>query len=153
MSVPLAVNNEVSVLIDKPVLPSLHQRVQQENAKHEIGGLLLGFRFSDAIRVVKPTFPGPGDISKYSSFSRCCPTHQLAASSWWAQSQRKGDWVGEWHSHPENRPQPSAIDIRTWKRLVSHTGRPMVFIIIGLQTYFAAILYSDRDNLIELPRP
>lgn len=134
------VRNELAVLVEQRAIAGIRQRVDYENGRREIGGLLLGYRFVDAIRIMRATFPGHLDASTRMSFHRRCPSHQVAASVWWARSAMKGDWVGEWHSHPENKPHPSSIDIKSWKRQVVQTGKPMVFLIFGFETIYAATL-------------
>lgn len=149
MNVPPAVSNELAILIEQSAVTGIRERVAEEDGRREIGGLLLGYRFIDAIRVMRATFPGQLDVSTRISFHRRCPSHQLAASIWWARSAMKGDWVGEWHSHPEAKPRPSGMDIRSWKRLVAHTRKPMLFIIFGFKTTYSAVLFPNSSKLVE----
>lgn len=132
--------DEISASVDEAVTNRIHARVLGENGRREVGGLLLGFRDETSIRVVKCTFPGPGDKSSRARFHRRCPSHQLAASLWWARCGGRGDWVGEWHSHPEDNPSPSRIDRGSWRRQVRHTGSTMLFLIFGFSETFAEIL-------------
>ena len=62
----------------------------------------------------------------------------------------KGDLVGEWHSHPENNPKPSHIDIKSWRRVVAYTEKPMVFIIVGFQSNFTAIISPGSEDIKEV---
>lgn len=150
MNVPPAVSNDLAILIEQSAMIGIRKRVAEENGRREIGGLLLGYRFVDAIRVMRATFPGRLDISTRMSFHRRCPSHQRAASVWWARSAMKGDWVGEWHSHPENNPKPSHIDIKSWRRVVAYTEKPMLFIIVGFQSSFSAIISPGSEDIKEV---
>lgn len=143
MIVPPVLPGRIDVSVDGAVILRVGERVKQEKGKRELGGLLLGFRDEKAIRVVRCTFPGPGDISTRTRFHRRSPSHQISASIWWARCGGRGDWVGEWHSHPEDNPSPSGIDLTSWRRQVRHTQRPMVFLIFGLRTYYCATLSPD----------
>lgn len=40
-------------------------------------------------------------------------------------------YLGEWHSHPQDRPHPSAIDRGSWARTRRLHNRPLVFLIVG----------------------
>lgn len=41
------------------------------------------------------------------------------------------DYMGEWHSHPEDFPRPSGTDLRNWLEITVPRKEPMVFMIIG----------------------
>ncbi|TGY90061.1 hypothetical protein E5163_02735 [Marinicauda algicola] len=140
MAALLVRSGDVSACVDEAVINQIRARVTAESGRKEIGGLLLGYRDSVSIRVVRCTFPGPGDKSSRSRFDRRCASHQLAATLWWARCRGRGDWVGEWHSHPEHHPTPSSIDRKSWRRQVEHTRSPLVFVIFGLSGTFAEIL-------------
>jgi integrative and conjugative element protein (TIGR02256 family) len=63
--------------------------------------------------------------------------------------------VGEWHSHPEESPSPSSIDIRSWKEITRDRAAPMAFMIIGwkrgwlglcVPTHEAPIRYKEIER-------
>lgn len=43
------------------------------------------------------------------------------------------DYLGEWHTHPEDSPSPSTIDTDGWQRICSKRKTPMLFVIVGTQ--------------------
>jgi integrative and conjugative element protein (TIGR02256 family) len=44
----------------------------------------------------------------------------------------EGDYVGEWHTHPEDVPAPSTIDLQEWSIVMKRNpGKPMIFLIVG----------------------
>ena len=43
------------------------------------------------------------------------------------------DYLGEWHTHPEDLPKPSDKDLREWRILLREQRRPLVFLIVGLK--------------------
>ena len=136
----------ISVEIDQKVLSSIHSRSDALNGSREIGGLLLGLRFDEAIQISKCTFPGTGDKSSKIRFFRNSASHQIAASLWWLRHAGRGDWVGEWHTHPERDPKPSAIDVSSWTKLVNHAGKPMVFVIVGFKQTYIAMMHPGSDQ-------
>jgi integrative and conjugative element protein (TIGR02256 family) len=56
---------------------------------------------------------------------------QIALSEW-AKSLETMDYVGEWHTHPEIHPQPSALDLQEWQQICRRRKELMVFMIQGI---------------------
>ncbi|MHA6287139.1 Mov34/MPN/PAD-1 family protein [Maricaulis sp. CAU 1757] len=158
MNAPRALTTDVSVSVDSAVYHRISSRVAAEAGKRETGGLLLGLRAKGAIRIMRCTFPGPADLSTHHRFHRRCPSHQISATMWWVRCGGKGDWVGEWHSHPEADPTPSNIDIDSWKRQVAHVQKPLTFMIFGLSSVYGATISPgsntiDPLDIVEATRP
>ena len=66
-------------------------------------------------------------------FDRLDRGHQKAASNAWNSSGRTDTYVGEWHTHPERYPVPSALDRSTWQAIIKRQNNPVVFIIVGTE--------------------
>ena len=49
----------------------------------------------------------------------------------WKSTDRKMDYLGEWHTHPEPHPNPSSIDTRGWADVRAATTEVMLFVIAG----------------------
>jgi integrative and conjugative element protein (TIGR02256 family) len=64
------------------------------------------------------------------AFTRGDPLHQAEATSAWGASGGTVTFIGEWHTHPSGGVAPSAIDLRTWRRLTKANGRPMAFALV-----------------------
>jgi integrative and conjugative element protein (TIGR02256 family) len=62
----------------------------------------------------------------------------------WEKSQETMDYLGEWHTHPENNPRPSALDLREWRQISKRRGEPMMFIIVGIMEWWVGIGSVDR---------
>jgi integrative and conjugative element protein (TIGR02256 family) len=100
--------------------------------KIEAGGILLGRYRLPHIEIVACSEPLASDIRSFASFDRRDPGHRLEALRRWKDSQGTVTFVGEWHTHPEARPSPSSIDLRTWEEALEQAGRlPLAFIIRG----------------------
>ncbi len=93
----------------------------------ETGGILIGCYRGGNIEVTGRTLPGPSDVRRPFTFVRMDGAHQAAASGAWSRSGGTHTWVGEWHTHPSGGVVPSAIDLRSWSRLVKGTRLPMIF--------------------------
>ena len=98
-------------------------------AKPETGGILLGaYRGSD-IEITGMTRPGPSDDRRLFSFDRVDPVHQSEADLAWAASDSTVTFIGDWHTHPHGRTEPSSIDIQSWRSQARQHKRLMVFLL------------------------
>lgn len=120
------------VLIEDDVVSALDQFRQRVLGDPEAGGLLLGFRRGPHLHVTEFTPPYPTDRRTRTSFKRACEGHAEAALRRWRATDEHLDYVGEWHSHPEEHASPSAVDLREWRTLLRERHTPLVFLILGL---------------------
>ncbi len=102
----------------------------------EAGGVLLGRIISDTGDVVvdEVTEPMPGDSRSRFSFLRRKEPAQRHVKLAWATSKGTRIYLGEWHSHPEDRPTPSPQDLRNWRAIVdraTYTQDALLFVIVG----------------------
>jgi integrative and conjugative element protein (TIGR02256 family) len=74
-----------------------------------------------------------GDQRARTRFHRAKRRHQAAIDAAWAASEGTCTYLGEWHTHPEPIPTPSAVDWTDWRRrlLRDRYTEPLFFIIIG----------------------
>jgi integrative and conjugative element protein (TIGR02256 family) len=49
----------------------------------------------------------------------------------WSNSGETMDYIGEWHTHPESDPRPSALDLDEWRKICHRRNDTMVFLIQG----------------------
>lgn len=109
---------------------------QLRTADTEAGGVLLGRLIRDSNDVVVDTAspPSPEDRrSRFSFFRARKPAQHVVDSAWW-ESGQVVNYLGEWHTHPEDDPQPSCIDRRDWKKIVARASFEqefLFFIIVG----------------------
>lgn len=119
------------ILIEDQVICILDQYRQRLSGSPESGGILLGFRRERHLHVTDATVPLGTDSRSRTRFFRSADPHRQAAHARWRESGGTMDYVGEWHTHPELNPSPSAIDRHGWERICSSRKAPMVFIIAG----------------------
>lgn len=117
---------------------SMLQAYEQRLPTHlEAGGVLLGRRLimSDDVVVDEVTIPMDGDERGRSRFHRARRRHQEAIQYAWDRSQGTVGYLGEWHSHPENRPTPSLVDRYNWteRLLFDRVTEPLFFVIVGIE--------------------
>jgi len=140
------------ILFEKAVLNRVNGYVDPRGHAVELGGILLGLRRADCIHVTDCTFPGQTDQSSRNRFFRRAPSHQEIASKAWEGSEQKIDWVGEWHTHPETQPTPSAIDKRTWASQTRSRNSTMTYFIVGTTGSWIGICSQDARirNLLRI---
>lgn len=101
----------------------------------ESGGILVGILKPtyNSILITDITEPYDTDRQSKNKFCRMEAGHQEAMDLLWEQSNHKKTYMGEWHTHNQNTPSPSNIDINNWKRISCERGNSdrYIFIIVG----------------------
>jgi len=125
--------------ITKDVLDFLFEQRQLNGG--ETAGILMGSEFDDnSYRINKASYPY---LSQNSS-SRCGCTRDASSANDFIQREYKISnktrfYIGEWHTHPEDDPTPSYVDLCSIRE-ISNTGEfPtdfIILIIIGLQKLY-----------------
>ncbi len=116
----------------------IYQYLQLGSEMPEAGGILLGRMFLDYADVIVDivTVPGRGDAFGRFHFVRARQPTQTAIDRAWEVSGGVQIYLGEWHTHPEDRPSPSHKDLFNWNR-IAKTGRfeqnALFFVIAGRQ--------------------
>jgi integrative and conjugative element protein (TIGR02256 family) len=112
----------------------LHRQLCEE--KPEAGGILLGriIKGSPDIVVDQAVGPSPGDRRGRYFFFRARRSAQIIINQAWNASRQTLNYLGEWHTHPEADPSPSAVDRRDWAQIAARSGfeQPsLLFVIVG----------------------
>lgn len=125
--------------ISPTVLDQLERYRQRDPRAPEAGGILLGriFPISGSVEVDAVTVPNPQDQSSRYRFMRAERPTQRMIERAWVHSQGIQNYLGEWHTHPEDDPHPSNIDFSNWSRL-ARTAQfeqdALFFLIVGRVT-------------------
>ena len=115
---------------------------KQSTEMPEAGGVLLGRRRGMHLEVVHATVPMQTDQRSSASFIRNSAGHQEQAVALWEQSGGEIGYVGEWHTHAQNIPLPSGIDIKQWCELTVRepVHAPKLAVIVGMRQLYVALL-------------
>ncbi|MFO6419234.1 Mov34/MPN/PAD-1 family protein [Hylemonella sp. W303a] len=119
------------VLIEAEALVLMDNFRQNTAEKPESGGILLGYRRGPHLHVTAATAPQAADRSSRYLFQRSSSHHQEIAIQQWNASGGTMDYLGEWHTHPQQKPSPSTIDLNEWIKLSGKKNFPLVFVIMG----------------------
>lgn len=116
----------------------------------EAAGVLIGERRGPHLVIHRLSEPGPGDVRSRHSVDRRGFHHQVAVEEAFTGSQGTLQYLGEWHTHPEDAPSPSPTDKGSWSRHLIHQ-EPMILLIVGRKRIWAAKkIAADLVPLLEI---
>lgn len=123
------------VVITEHVLSVLDRYKQTEIQDNEAAGVLLGEKRGQHIVITDLSEPGLGDLRQRNLVDRRGKHHQQKVDDCFHLSQGTVNYVGEWHTHPEDYPQPSQQDRSSW---LAHLKRraPKIVMIVGIKSFW-----------------
>lgn len=141
---------------DKSAVKTLLKYRQLKFSDKEAGGVLIGRLIIDCDDIIadEVTLPFPSDKRSRFSFFRGENEAQKLVEEKWRKSNSTQIYLGEWHTHPEDDPTPSAnIDIRNWHE-IAHKAvfeqECLYFVIVGRKKTRLWELNKNSQQLIEL---
>jgi len=132
------------ILFEGHVINGLHAHRQLHMHDPEAGSIFLGYRRPPHLHVVEFTSPSTMDERSRYSFFRCDPFHAQFAHKRWNATAGMMDFLGEWHTHPQSDPAPSALDLIEWRRILKTIPDSRVFLIVGQLTDWIGIGSGGR---------
>jgi integrative and conjugative element protein (TIGR02256 family) len=125
-----------TIELGSAVVAVLDRYRQLEAGAQEAGGMLLGRLISESNDLVidEATEPGKRDRKGRYFFFRGRSHAQKRVDEVWYRSHCTVNYLGEWHSHPEDDPSPSCADINNWRRISSKARYEqdcLAFVIAG----------------------
>lgn len=131
----------LTLLVPQPIASRWSVELQRAGAR-EIGGVLMGEHVgADCFRVCDVTVHAPGT---FASFIRALGTALRALEDFFSRTNRnyrKFNYLGEWHSHPSFRPEPSSSDDESMKEIVMDPK-------VGANFAALAIIKLDQSGTI-----
>lgn len=127
--------------------------IQEGIDSKEAGGILLGHVRGEHLEIIEATEPSFWDRRFRFLFERMPYFHHKLAMKRWKESSGLVRYVGEWHTHPQNYPIPSSIDLREWQILAAdrRDGRPLLALIVGCNELHAEYMYATGARRILAP--
>lgn len=118
------------LLIDKISIRRMQKYCQLTPNSVESGGLLYGFERTPHLQITGITTPHPQDNQSRFRWERCDAAHLSEVTS--VQVKIGACYLGEWHTHPEDYPRPSNLDINEWEKIAKKfPSYVYAFIIVG----------------------
>jgi integrative and conjugative element protein (TIGR02256 family) len=71
--------------------------------------------------------------------------HRAIARRLWRGSGGLTRYIGEWHTHPQEDPSPSSIDLDEWRKLAKLRldERPLLAVIVGQSSLYVELTHGD----------
>lgn len=133
------------------IAPNIVKRIlkyRQLNFRQtEAGGVLIGERRGKHIIVKEISEPGKGDRRSRFSVDRRGPHHQKIVNAAFESSAGILQYVGEWHTHPEDHPSPSYTDLSSWRQNLNES-EAMILLIVGRSSMWVS--QKREIELIEM---
>lgn len=120
-------------IVDEVVL-NMKKYIQWNDNDCEAGGILVGWenRENGNIVIDKLTVPMKKDVRTRTRFLRCDRGHLEYFRDLYDNSKGIYAYYGEWHTHPEDIPHYSLIDLKNWSKIAKGDLKNIQFhIIVG----------------------
>ncbi len=121
----------------------------------EAGGMILGRLVVESSDLVIDEVTEPTKLDRKGRFFfiRRRGAAQRRVNQAWLTSNGTQNYLGEWHSHPEDNPTPSDIDIENWSRIGAQARFEqdfLLFAIVGRERTRLWELEKSTHDLVEL---
>ncbi|MEN5110099.1 Mov34/MPN/PAD-1 family protein [Pseudomonas sp. TWI672] len=136
--------DEQFVYFSQSVLEVFQRHVQEDDGT-EAGGILLGHVRGKHLEVLEASEPTRQDLRLRYFFERMIHGHKSLADRRWQESNGLVRYIGEWHSHPQEVPRPSSIDLDEWTILAKGRSdrRPLLAVIVGRQNLHVELMHAS----------
>lgn len=153
MSSWATIDRRTLLYFSEPTLNTFCQYVQAGGSDLEAGGLLLGTVHGAHMQIEQATIPTAWDNRFRYLFERMPFGHEAIALDRWLASQGTVRYLGEWHTHPEDYPQPSDLDSSEWNHLSAKRldKRPMLAVIVGRKSLYVELVPKKGQGMKLIP--
>ncbi|MDH2636480.1 Mov34/MPN/PAD-1 family protein [Acinetobacter nosocomialis] len=141
-------DDDALVVILSEVVEILLSYRQLENSNPESAGVIIGERRGIHLVVRMVSVPNFSDIRSRFSVNRIGKHHQEKVDTAFRESNGTWQYLGEWHTHPENIPSPSMVDYNSWKKYLS-SPNPLILIIVGRTKWWVGKKINQEIKVLE----
>lgn len=142
-------NNNGMIVIMSNVVEVLLSHRQLTPDSFEAAGVIIGERRGMHLVINDLSEPGVGDIRHRYNVDRRGQHHQAKVISTFSQSNGRKQYLGEWHTHPEDYPTPSNTDKSSWVKNLKNS-KPMIVIIVGRNDLWVGKIF--KNTLVKLTK-
>jgi integrative and conjugative element protein (TIGR02256 family) len=120
----------------------------QRIAPKETGGVIMGYRLKETFYITDIVGPGEKAIHQHSSFSPDINFHETEIARIYKESGRIHTYLGDWHTHPNNKAYLSERDKKTLRNISSYKPsrlpEPLMIILGSMPFELKAWLYKPK---------
>lgn len=115
------------------ILKIIYQYIQSGTHDTEAGGIIVGREnlSNNNLILEYVTEPLEGDVRTRRRFLRKDPGHLVYYQQLYNENDGIYAYFGEWHTHPEDVPRYSIIDLKNWKRIAKEDPKKFQYHIIA----------------------
>ena len=139
--------DNITLTIEVDVINKFLEFAQNTNFKPESGGILMGYYIDEYSFIITDiSTPTDDDICSRYNFIRSHKSAQRFIRKKFRESKGKKIYLGEWHTHPENCPTPSNVDILSYKEQLNINilnSKITFMIIVGLLKAYVGAYRND----------
>lgn len=128
------INDEVQIKILDEVIKILHSHVQWNDIDCEAGGIIIGREniSNNNVIIEFVTEPMKNDYCTQTKYIRKDSGHLNFYKLLYDNNYGIYAYFGEWHTHPQDKPRYSLIDLATWRRICKESPKDVQYhIIVG----------------------
>lgn len=140
-----------NIIIARSVLNTMERFKQTTKKAPESGGIVLGQVRDKNVYILKVSTPNKFDKASRFSFECNKDAAQVIIDYEFINSGHKTIYLGEWHTHPENYPNPSGVDRKMINNqyLKNKLNEPFLMLIIqGIKKLYIGLF--NGKNLKEI---
>ncbi len=141
--------DESLVVISTEVANILLSYRQISDSSLESAGVLIGERRGAHIVLKDLSEPSRWDIRSRFMVDRVSLHHQKAVDDAFKKSDGEWQYLGEWHTHPEDVPKPSMMDCTSWHKSLK-SELPLILIIVGRTHFWVGRKIKDNIEVLKL---
>lgn len=136
--------DEQFVYFSQSVLEIFERHIQSDDGM-EAGGILLGHVRGKHLEVLEASEPTRQDRRLRYFFERMIHGHKSLADKRWQETNGLVRYIGEWHTHPQEVPSPSQIDLDEWEILANGRTdrRPLLAVVVGRQNLHVELMHAN----------
>lgn len=142
--------NGLCIDLFEPVITQLIKSRQVGKDTPERGGYLIGYENAKTLNYTISSATPPSS----KDYARRCFIRLYSMNHLKSITLKKTDgYIGTWHTHPQEIPSPSSIDIKDWKESLKFNRKStsyLIFIIVGLSCFRVWIGDCSNFKLYEL---
>ncbi len=119
--------SDLIVCFEQDVLDHFQKHRQIAPSAKETGGQLFGKIESGMIHICSATGPRIIDFRGRSFFN---PSRWMERREIKSKFKQGLHYLGDWHTHPQKRPEPSTLDIKSMKECFTESCHELSFFIL-----------------------
>jgi len=127
------IDTDSFLIVPLSLIEQLEKYRQLSSNDPEVGGTFSGIYRPPHIEITNFTAPQKTDLKSRFRFIRKSRKHIETVVKRWESSKGIETYLGEWHTHPEDKPTPSQLDIEEWQTKLPK-GSMKFLLIVGRKT-------------------